>query len=125
MDVEDLDFSPDQVGRVLVTLVEREGRRTSIYSASDGTLRFLAMLAALLAPGPAELYFFEELENGIHPTRLYLLLQCIEQRVSRGTIQSVVTTHAPQLLRLLSPYKLQDAALIYRLLNHPCPRSAR
>jgi predicted ATPase len=125
MDVEDLDFSPDQVGRVLVTLVEREGRRTSIYSASDGTLRFLAMLAALLAPDPAELYFFEELENGIHPTRLYLLLQFIEQRVSRGRIQVVGTTHSPQLLRFVSPDNLAYAALVYRLPDQPDARIAR
>lgn len=119
MDVESIEFSPDQIGRILATLVEHDGRRTSVYSASDGTLRFLAMLAALLTPEPAALYFIEELENGIHPTRLYLLLQLIEQRVSKTSIQVVGTTHSPQLLHFLRPGDDPDildyATLVYRL----------
>ncbi len=125
MDVEGLEFAPDQTGRVLATLVERGGRHTSIYSASDGTLRFLATLAALLSPDAAGLYFFEELENGIHPTRLYLLLQFIEQRVSMGRIQVVSTTHSPQLLRFLSPLNLDYVTLVYRLPDQPDAHLAR
>ncbi len=50
LDVSDFDFVPDQTGRVLLTLIESTGRRTSAYSASDGTLRFLAIIAALMGP---------------------------------------------------------------------------
>jgi len=56
------------------------------------------MIAAMLGTKPARFYFFEELENGIHPTRLYLLLQLIEQKVTGGKIQVVATSHSPQLL---------------------------
>ena len=56
-------------------LRETNGRETSAHSASVGTLRFLAMLAALLGPDPAGLYFFEEIDNGIHPSRLNLLIR--------------------------------------------------
>jgi predicted ATPase len=115
MDVTDLTFPTDQIGRVLVTLREEDGREVTAYSASDGTLRFLAVLAALLGPEPAQLYFFEELENGLHPARLHLLLDLIEKRVARGDMQIVASTHSPQLLRLLSPTSRANAALIYRL----------
>jgi predicted ATPase len=115
MDAKDFEFPSDFTGRILLTLVEENGQKTSAYSASDGTLRFLAIIAALLGPEPARFYFIEELDNGIHPTRLHLLLQLIERQVSAKNIQIVATTHSPQLLRLLSPQSLKYASLIYRL----------
>src|SRR5262249_23599582 len=50
MDVTDIEFPADPTGKVLASLVERNKRRTSLASASDGTLRFLALLAAILGP---------------------------------------------------------------------------
>lgn len=125
LDVVDFEFVPDQVGRVLVSLVEQGGQRVSAYSASDGTLRFLATIAALLGPTPANFYFFEELENGIHPTRLHLLAALIERKVSEGTIQVVASSHSPQLLGLLGPASLRHAALVYRSEGHSEARIRR
>jgi predicted ATPase len=73
------------------------------------------MIAALLGPEPARFYFFEELENGIHPTRLHLLLSLIEKRVADTGIQIVATSHSPQLLGFLGPESRRHAALVYRL----------
>jgi predicted ATPase len=115
MDAEDFEFVPDQTGRIMVNLVEENGQKTSAYSASDGTLRFLAMIAALLGPKPARFYFFEELDNGLHPARLYLLLQLVERKTSEGAIQMVATTHSPQLLRFLSESARECTSLVYRL----------
>jgi predicted ATPase len=54
MDVVDFEFPHDQVtGLVQLVFREADGGRVSAYSASDGTLRFLAMLAALLGKSPA------------------------------------------------------------------------
>lgn len=122
MDAVDMDFPEDQIGRVLVRLVEKNGQRTTAYSASDGTLRFLAIIAALLGPETAKLYFIEELDNGLHPTRLHLLIQLIEQQVAKGTTQIVATTHSPQLLRLLSPESLEYASVLYRAPENPATR---
>ncbi|NLX54787.1 MAG: ATP-binding protein [Planctomycetaceae bacterium] len=125
LDVTDFEFVSDQTGKILVTLIESGGQKTSAYSASDGTLRFLAMIAAMLGTKPAKFYFFEELENGIHPTRLYLLLQLIEQKVADGKIQVVATSHSPQLLGFLGDKARADAALVYRLENQPDARIRR
>jgi predicted ATPase len=114
MDAVDFKFPTDFQGRTLVTLVEEGGEETSAYSASDGTLRFLAVIAALLGPEHADVYFIEELENGIHPTRIDLLLQLIEQSVTAEDIQVLATTHSPQLLRLLNEETLESASVIYR-----------
>ena len=99
----------------MLTLIESSGRRTSAYSASDGTLRFLAVIAALMGPDAAKFYFLEEIDNGIHPTRLALLLQLIEQQTKLRGIQVVCTTHSPQLLAMLSDESRQHASLVYRL----------
>lgn len=114
LDVVDFDFPQDFAGRVLVHLVEKGGRKISAHSASDGTLCFLAMIAALLDPGASRLYFIEELENGIHPTRLHLLVQLVEQQCRDGRVQVVATTHSPMLLGFLSAASRKDALLVYR-----------
>ncbi len=119
MDAKDFEFPTDFTGKTLLNLVEKNGQKISAYSASDGTLRFLAIIAALLGSEPAKIYFFEELDNGIHPTRLHLLIQLIERQVSQGKIQIIATTHSSQLLRLISPQTLELVSLIYRLENRP------
>ena len=44
MDVQDLEFPTDTItGRVQLAFREANGRSVSAWSASDGTLRFLAM----------------------------------------------------------------------------------
>ncbi len=116
MDVVDLDFVFEYSGKVLLLLVEESGEKISAYSASDGTLRFLGFLAAMLNPKEAnKIAFFEELENGIHPTRLYLLVQLIEQTAAKNNTQVIATTHSPQLLRMLNEDSLESASLVYRL----------
>ena len=119
MEVVDFEFPTDQIGRVLVTLVEKNGQRISAYSASDGTLRILAMLAAFLGSVTDSFYFFEELENGIHPTRLHLLTQLIEYQSKRRGIQVVASTHSPYLLNFLQAETLEYASLLYRLEGQP------
>lgn len=118
-EIVDLEFPTDQIGRVLVTMVESSGQKISAYSLSDGTLRFLAMLAAFFGPERAKFYFFEELETGIHPTRLYLLTQLIENQTAQGDIQVVASTHSPLLLNYLSAKTLESASLLYRLEGEP------
>jgi predicted ATPase len=120
MDVVDLDFRQDLEGNVRVELIEGDGRRTSPASASDGTLRYLGLLAAMLGPESQSgaFYFLEEIENGIHPTRLRLLVQLLEKASARG-VQVVATTHSPMVLTTLRPESLEHAALTYRLEGRP------
>ena len=114
MDVVDFEFSPDPAGRIHLAFREAGGRTVSAYSASDGTLRFLGILAALLGKNPAGLYFLEELENGIHPSRLHLLLDLIEQQTAKGEIQVVTTTHSPELLSMISDRTFENASVVCR-----------
>ena len=114
MDVSEFNFPRDPSGRVHLQIVERNGRKVSAYSASDGTLRFLGILAALLDPNESGLYFFEEIDNGIHPNRLWLLLDLIEQQTAEGNIQVVTTTHSPALLAWMSDTAFEHTSVVYR-----------
>jgi predicted ATPase len=124
MDVADLRFESDVRGQVILMIVEKDGHAYSAYSASDGTLRFLGMLAALFSPEPG-LYFFEEIENGLHPTRVRLLVDLIEARARTGKVQIVATTHSPVVLADLHDDSLQHASLVYRLEGEPSSRITR
>ena len=125
MDVVDFEFPADPTGKVLATIREKNGQRITLASASDGTLRLLAFLAAFLGPRPSSFYFFEELENGVHPARLSLLLDLVENQVKNKKIQVVATTHSPELLSRLSKESLEHAHLIYRLQDEPDARIIR
>lgn len=124
LDVRDLEFVSDITGKVLLVLKEQD-RSTTAFSASDGTLRFLALLAALLGPKPAALQFFEEIDNGIHPNRIWLLLQLLEQQTREKGLQVITTTHSPQLLTMLSEEARKHVSIIARTEGNQASRILR
>jgi predicted ATPase len=68
---------------------------------STGTLRILALLACLRHPEPPPVLVVEEIENGLDPRTLNLLVEEIRAAVTAGTTQVIATTHSPYLLDLL------------------------
>ena len=115
MDVRDFEFPTDPSGRVHLVFLEANDRRVSAYAASDGTLRFLAVLATLLGPNPDGLYFFEEIDNGIHPARQWLLLELIEKQTAKQGIQVITTTHSPDLLTVMNDETFKNTSVVCRL----------
>lgn len=67
---------------------------------SDGTLRFLALLAILLNPRPAPLICIEEPELGLHPDAMALIAELLVE--ASGRTQLVVTTHSDALVSELT-----------------------
>ncbi|ASF08622.1 hypothetical protein NBRGN_038_00290 [Nocardia brasiliensis NBRC 14402] len=67
---------------------------------SDGTLRYLLLVAALLSPRPPELLVLNEPETSLHPELLGPLAELIAT-VAEQT-QVVVVTHAQPLVRALA-----------------------
>lgn len=65
---------------------------------SDGTLRFLAIMAALLTNEPNKLIVVEEVDNGLHPSRANVLLNTLKELGDEKNIDVLVTTHNPALL---------------------------
>jgi predicted ATPase len=68
---------------------------------SSGTLRILALLSVLRNPNPPSLLIIEELENGLDPRTIHLLVEEIMNATESGRIQVIATTHSPYLLDLL------------------------
>ncbi|MBL8956548.1 MAG: AAA family ATPase, partial [Myxococcaceae bacterium] len=66
---------------------------------SDGTLRWIALLAILLDPEPGGLVCIEEPEIGLHPDLMPKLAELL--RVASGDRQLVVTTHSDTLIDAL------------------------
>ena len=115
MDVEDFEFPFDHSGRVHLTIREKNGKKISAYSASDGTLRFLAVLIALLGKNPVGMYFFEEIETGIHPARQWLLVELIEKQAAKRGIQVITTTHSPDMLTFVNDDTFEHLSVVCRL----------
>ncbi len=65
---------------------------------SDGTLRFLAILTALLTRPQGSLLVIEEVDNGLHPSRASLLLNMLKVVGAQRGVDVLVTTHNPALL---------------------------
>jgi predicted ATPase len=97
--IEDVIFEIDG-GTVQLFLEEAGGRNIPATRLSDGTLRYLCLLAILLHPDPPPLVMIEEPELGLHPDiipHVALLLQQASERT-----QLVVTTHSRMLVDALS-----------------------
>ncbi|MCY4613270.1 MAG: AAA family ATPase [Nitrospira sp.] len=115
MDVDDFEFPLDPSGRVHLTIREKNDKKVSAYSASDGTLRFLAVLTALLGKNPAGVYFFEEIDTGIHPARQWLVLELIEKQAAKRGIQVITTTHSPDMLTFVNDDTFEHLSVVCRL----------
>jgi predicted ATPase len=67
---------------------------------SDGTIRFVALLAILLSPSPPPLVCIEEPELGLHPDAVALIAELLVE--ARSRMQLIVTTHSDALVSALS-----------------------
>ncbi len=98
------DFQPNITREVQRTLFVQmtEGKfKIPGWLMSTGTMRILALLAVLRKPDPAPVIVIEELENGLDPRTIHLIVDEIQAAVQSGRSQVIVTTHSPYLLDLL------------------------
>jgi len=83
-------------GRATLYVQERGIKMIPAASLSDGTLRFLCLMAVLFDPNPARLICIEEPEIGLHPDALSLVADALREASSRTQI--VITTHSDALI---------------------------
>lgn len=119
-EIEGLDFAEvKELGDVMAIFVERGGARISARSISDGTLRFLGTLLALRTAQPGDILLIEEIEEGLHPSRIHFLLGLLEEAVSQQGIQVIATTHSPVVLQWLAPERLREVLVFGRVPSRP------
>ncbi|WP_020505341.1 AAA family ATPase [Lamprocystis purpurea] len=121
--IEDIGFDITGQGEIRFELIESGGVRISARSLSEGTLRFLGLIVSLLTaqrePLPMPVMLIEEIENGLHPTRLHLLVELLEQVTKSGRVQVIATTHSPLVLQHLSHEALGNAVVFGRIPDEP------
>ena len=78
---------------------------------SSGSLRVLPLIATLLDPDPPSVIFIEEVENGLDPRTVGLVVDLMRAATQSGRTQVVATTHSPYLLDMLD---LDDVLLCER-----------
>ncbi len=96
--IEDYDV---QIEGGTVQVFFHEGRfMMPATRLSDGTLRYLCLLAVLCHPNPPPLVCIEEPELGLHPDVLPTLAELLKEAATRT--QLIVTTHSDVLVDALS-----------------------
>lgn len=114
-EIEDIDFiRSEELGEVMLVLIEKGGRRISARSISDGTLRFLGLFVSLFLD-TYSVVILEEVDTGLHPTRLRALVEMLEQVPRERPVQIIATTHSPTLLQWLGPESLRDVVVFGRV----------
>lgn len=99
-EVDDVGTLSGAVGEPLFMLREK-GQTFPAPVLSDGTLRFAAITAAFFQPEMPQVMTIEEIENGIHPSRLRLLVELLVSQSKSGKTQIFATTHSPTTLAWL------------------------
>ncbi len=77
---------------------------TPMTRASFGTVRAIALLTMLRDPDPPRLTCLEEIDHGLHPYALDILVERLRDASSRSQI--IVATHSPALVNRLEPKEL-------------------
>jgi predicted ATPase len=96
--IDDFDV---QIEGGTVQVFFHEGRATiPATRLSDGTLRYLCLLAILCHPSPGPLICIEEPELGLHPDVLPTLAELLKEASTRT--QVIVTTHSDILVDALT-----------------------
>jgi predicted ATPase len=75
-----------------------------LADASFGTVRLLSMLVALHDPNPPPFVAIEEVDHGLHPYAIDVLVDAL--RTASERTQVLVTTHSPTLVNRLEPDEL-------------------
>ena len=111
-DIQELGFFDDPDQRIHLEVREGGGGNFGVHNVSDGTLRFLAVLTAILGAREHTTYFLEELESGLHPSRVWLLVRLIEQHVGENDLQVIATTHSPEVLDRINDRTFRDSTVV-------------
>ena len=90
-------------GGTVQIFIREEGLSQPIPATrlSDGTLRYLFLLALLLDPTPPPLICIEEPEIGLHPDMMSTIADLLVE--ASGRTQLIVTTHSEALVSSLPP----------------------
>jgi predicted ATPase len=94
------DFDVEVMGGTVLPILQERKHSIPATRLSDGTLRYLCLLAILCHPSPPPLVCIEEPELGLHPDVLPTLASLLKDAAERT--QLIVTTHSDVLVDALT-----------------------
>ena len=112
-EIDDVGTLDGALGEPMFMLQEG-GHRFPAPVLSDGTLRFAALAAAFFQPDMPHMLTIEEVENGIHASRLQLLLELLRSQAKATRTQVVATTHSATVLDWLQEEEYQTTFFCQR-----------
>lgn len=109
----DLVFEKTRLGEVGLGFRYSDQSVLSSRQMSDGTLRALAILTALETVPEGSRMVVEEIDNGIHPARVKVLMDAVWETAARRKLNVLATTHNPATLDQLSDEQIQSVVLCF------------
>jgi len=103
------DFDVLIQGGYIQVFLQENGFTIPATRLSDGTLRYLSLLAILLHPNPPPLICIEEPELGLHPDILPSLIDLLKKAAQKTQI--IITTHSADLIDDLTD--MPEAVLVF------------
>ncbi len=109
---QNLRFVTTDLNDVIFGLNEGSSGNLIVASVlSDGTLRSLAVLTALETVEKKSRIVIEEFHNGLHPSRVHVVVDAIASCCERRELNVLVTTHNPATLNALNSEQLNGVVL--------------
>lgn len=116
-EVSDIEFIETKLGDVIFGLKEKYINSSETVDAkklSDGTIRCIAIIAAILTIPEGGMLVIEEIDNGIHPGRVQELINSLGELGKKRNIDIILTTHNAILLNQYDKEKLLGVSIVYR-----------
>ncbi len=100
-DFAGISFPHNQQGEILIRWEETNGRVANVSQLSDGTLKFLCLIAIFKNPNPPALAGIDEVDANLHPKMQVILADIIDEASQR--MQIIATTHNPDFVSMFTP----------------------
>ncbi len=116
-DIGKIDFIQTPRNEAMVKLTESFGGIETDYDAtllSDGTLRVLAIAAAVLSAPENSIVIIEEIDNGVHPSRAEQILDRLSHIACKRDLRVIISSHNPALLDALPDQAVPNVVFCYR-----------
>ena len=108
--IKSLKMLPDKRNGVLFK-VDVGDKLMLLNSFGEGVSRFITILSAIWASKNGYL-FVDEIENGIHYTKLGLLWEMVFKNARRANVQVFATTHSKECIEAFSRCQQEDSRLL-------------
>lgn len=116
-EIKDIDFVKTTINDVILVQKEQNGSKSASIDAarlSDGTLRCIAALCAVMSEPENSVIAIEEMDNGIHPSRVIRLMNALSEVAMRRKIDLIMTTHNVTVLNGLRREGVLGVSIVYR-----------